>query len=505
MGLLSLSDYYITTAIDYPNGPPHIGHLYEKIIADTYARWHRYLGSDAVFFLTGTDENGQKLQKSAVKNGWQDVAEFVDDNVAKFRDLCHKAQLTHSDFIRTSEERHRQTVTEMWQKLVDGGDIYAGEYSGLYCYSCEQFYPPNQVLMTAGKASCPIHHEPLAMLSEQGYYFKLSSYGDRILQYLRKHKDFIFPSSAYEEIVSRLLSEPLRDLPVSRIYDGWGIRVPNDPSCVIYTWFDALFNYYTPIHRGHSGHGRESVSWPADVHVIGKDINWFHSVIWPAMLMALGLELPKKLHVHGMILDGKGKKMAKSAGNVLCPMAMMELFPLDTLRYAFLRSITSGKDGKLSEQLIKTIHNGELANDLGNLVSRLIKLAIKMGLGKLLCEQTPLPEISRWQKVAADVKEKMDQHHHHQALDILFGEVSRINIELNECRPWSLSPEEPELARLLYGWHLEIFYLAGLLTSFLPDSSAAIISYLGTDLPPPRPPHQPEFGLTSPKALYPKL
>ena len=385
---------YITTAIDYPNGKPHIGHAYEKLLADTYARWHRFVGHK-VFFLTGTDENGQKLQRTAQKLSFSDTQSFVDKYSQYFRDFAEQIEITHDDFIRTTQPRHVKTVQQFWHKLLANEDIYLGEYQGWYCYGCEQFIPENQL---DKEKNCPIHHTKTTYLTETGYFFKTSRYLDSILAHIKSDPHFIFPASARDEILSRLTSQELLDLPISRHSVGWGIEVPAPPpdqdsrDClganstekkpqkyVIYTWFDALINYYsalqppdTPSYRP-SGNG----VWPCDVHFIGKDITWFHTVIWPCMLMSFGLPLPRRIHVHGMVLDGGGKKMSKSLGNIICPIEVLKHYPIDTLRYTFLRSIPSGKDGKFSWEMLRRRHNSELANDLGNLVSRSLKLTLK--------------------------------------------------------------------------------------------------------------------------------
>ena len=493
-----MSTFVITTAIDYPNGAPHIGHLYEKLVSDTYARWQVYLSESCVlnvhtkakqvFFLTGTDENGQKLQKSAAEQGWDSVQNYVDHHVAQFRRLCAKAELTHTDFIRTTDARHQQTVREMWMRLVESGHIYRGEYSGLYCYSCEQFYPASQVLKQAGESGqtvphCPVHQIPLAVLAEPGYFFKLSKYTSALKAYFRAHQDFIFPPAAYDEILSRLHHEDLHDLPVSRLNKGWGIEVPSDGEYVIYTWFDALLNYYTPVFKAQL----PAAAWPVDMHVIGKDINWFHSVIWSAMLMALGLELPKRIMVHGMILDGEGKKMSKSMGNIICPMALMDEFALDTLRFVFLKTIPSGKDGKISYELIRKVHNGQLANDLGNLVSRLIKLTLKMGHRRLEAQVSAEPSpavLLRWQQVRQMMVDKMAICCHHDAMATLWAEVMRMNSELNLKKPWSMDATSIELKAHLTTWLLDLYCLACLLQAFLPDASHQIKVYLGVTDPP---------------------
>lgn len=485
--------FTITTAIDYPNGAPHVGHLYEKLISDVYARWYRYLGgnqglglyaaSGEVYFLTGTDENGQKLQQAAGGGSRAEVQGYVDENVAQFQALCAQAELTHTDFIRTTAARHHATVQDMWQRLAAAGHIYAGEYTGLYCYSCEQFYPPAQAQLHQDEAAqqvphCPVHHIPLVELAESGYFFKLSQHAAALKAHLAAHKNFIVPASAYDEIWSRLQHEDLHDLPISRINKGWGIEVPGDPTRVIYTWFDALWNYYTPVAQGQM----PAAAWPVDMHVIGKDINWFHSVIWPALLMALDLELPKRILVHGMILDDQGRKMSKSVGNIVCPFALMAEFPLDTLRFMFIKTIASGRDGKISHDLVRGVHNGQLANELGNLVSRLLKLSLKKGYAVFAVELHTDPAgsaITHWQELRQRMVVQMEQCQHHEALDILWQEVARMNAQINHIKPWSLAEGSAELQTQLTMWMVDLYSLARVMTAFMPETSARIMRYLG--------------------------
>ncbi|MCY4380367.1 MAG: methionine--tRNA ligase [Proteobacteria bacterium] len=481
-----MSKFYVTTAIDYPSGLPHIGHLYEKILADTYARWYRLQG-DQVYFLTGTDENGQKLQKAARDQGFSSVQEFVDRNAGVFLNLSEQANISYSDFIRTTEPRHQQVVTDVWHKLWDQGDIYQGEYSGSYCYGCEQFISPSQVLHQDGKNICPVHLTELTELSEDGYYFKLSRYQDKILSHLTHHHEFIFPETAYTDILTRLQAEPLKDLPISRKNQGWGIPIPQDQNYVIYTWFDALINYYTPTVSG----AMPQHVWPSDVHVIGKDINWFHSVVWPGILMALNLPLPKKIFVHGMILDQDGRKMSKSLGNIICPMELMASFPLDTLRYIFLRSVPSGKDGKVSAQLIARAHNGELANELGNLVSRVIKLALKKNLAVIppllmtqLSQTNSEESLALYQPTFIDCCHLlMAQYRHDQVMNHLFAEISELNIGMNRIQPWSLAESEPKLQAVLYTLIIRIYLFAYFLQAFLPDTATRIFHVITAKYP----------------------
>ncbi|MCY4443329.1 MAG: methionine--tRNA ligase [Proteobacteria bacterium] len=501
--------YYITTAIDYPNGRPHIGHAYEKTLADLYARWHKLLGKKT-FFLTGTDENGQKLELSAQTHNYPNTQSYVDHHSEYFRQCAQTFAPSHTDFIRTTEDRHLNTVKTWWRHLSSKGDIYQGEYAGLYCYHCEQFIPQNKI--KEGNL-CPIHEKPLTALKEKGYFFKLSKYQDTIKDLLTHHPEFVFPSSAYEEMLSRIVSEPLMDLPVSRKSKGWGIPVPDDSAFVIYTWFDALINYYSVISCG----DLPQDAWPPDGHIIGKDITWFHAVIWPAMLTALELQLPKKIIVHGMVLDGQGKKMSKTAGNIISPTQLTAHFPLDSIRYVFLRYISHGSDGKISLETIQTKHNQELANDLGNLVSRLIKLSLKK-LGTHITAISSSPKVASLSADASKLIEKvckdMETYHHHKAMDHLFEEVSALNAYLNQEKPWGLDNTQ-SIHNIIYPCLFRLNILTWLLSPFMPSIAERILSYLGIkDLsifsPWIQPPHShntfaPNFQLTSPEPLFVKI
>jgi methionyl-tRNA synthetase len=320
-----MTNFYITTAIDYPNGAPHMGHAYEKIVTDFYARYYRLMGADT-HFLTGTDENGQKLKTSAEKNDMETMA-FVNKNVDVFKDLCEKLNISNNDFIRTTEDRHKAVVHEIWTKLQEKDLIYVGEYTGYYCDDCESFYTENQ-LEEGNK--CPHHHKELPLKTEKGYFFKLSQFQDWLIEFHEANPTFIIPYTSRKEILSRLKDE-VRDLSVSRPNQGWGIEVPGDDKFVIYTWFDALINYYSALSSDQMKY------WPASCHVIGRDITWFHTIIWPSILKALDIEPPKHVYVHGMILDEEGRKMSKSLGNGVDPYEMLKKYDVDLFRFYLIK------------------------------------------------------------------------------------------------------------------------------------------------------------------------
>lgn len=485
--------FYITTAIDYPNGTPHMGHAYEKVVTDAYARWYRFLGYD-VHFLTGTDENGQKLIESA-KSAGLETGPFVDTQVQKFKELCADLRLSHDDFIRTTEDRHHKVAQSFWKKLEEKGDVYSGKYSGQYCLHCESFYTELQ----APEGLCPDHKTKLELKEEEGFFFKLSSYQDWILNTLKGNPSLVTPKSAYNEILSRLQGENLRDLAISRPGAGWGVPVPGREDYVMYTWFDAVINYYSALST------EQQKYWPADLHVIGKDILWFHSVFWPCMLHALDLPLPKQVYVHGMILAADGRKMSKSLNNGVDPQEILKKYPLDSFRYYLLKNIPANGDGAFSEQELIDKHNNELGNDFGNLLMRVIKLAQKTITGPISAPQaTPLLNFS---ETLTKMQESMEKREHNRAMDALWEAVNKVNQFVNDSEPWK-HKNDPELFhgvvfQCLYGIH----QVSLLMQAFLPQTAAISLDYLGQKAQ--------DFGslvfgeisydLKTPESLFPKL
>jgi methionyl-tRNA synthetase len=353
--------FYITTAIDYVNSDPHLGHAYEKIIADIIARWKKINGFD-VFFLTGTDENASKVAKAAKEEGaknLRDIQRFVDKKAERFKELCKVLNIDYSFFIRTTDKKHKKRAKEFFKLLYERGYLYKGKYKGFYCINCEAFY---------NQQKCPIHQIELKELEEENYFFKLSLFKDRLIKII---SNYVFPEKYAKEILKRLETEELKDLSVSREKLRWGIKVPFDKKQTIYVWIDALSNYITALDWPN---GRKFKKyWPADIHVIGKDINWFHSVIWPSLLMALNIELPKKLFVHGFI-NLEGEKLSKARGIVVDPFELVKKYGSDILRYYLISSTAIGDDMDFDENKIVQANN-ELADKLGNLVSRVIGLA----------------------------------------------------------------------------------------------------------------------------------
>ena len=360
--------YYITTPIYYPSDKLHIGHAYTSTIADSIARWHRFNGKD-VLFLTGSDEHGQKIERIAKSRGIEPKA-YVDRIVGTFKALWQKYDITYDDFVRTTDERHRKVVQEVFQRIYAKGDIYKDTYEGWYCTPCEAFWVENKLV----DGNCPDCGRPVELVKEESYFFRMSKYADRLLQHIQEHPEFIRPESRRNEMVN-FIKSGLEDLCVSRTTFDWGIPVPIDENHVIYVWFDALTNYLTG-----SGFLQDEAAfaryWPADLHLVGKEIVRFHTIIWPIILMALNLPLPKTVFGHGWLLFGDDK-MSKSKGNVVDPMELADEFGVDPVRYFLLREISFGQDGSFTRQALIDRINADLANDLGNLLHRSVAMIIR--------------------------------------------------------------------------------------------------------------------------------
>lgn len=461
--------YYITTAIDYPNANPHMGHAYEKIVADAYARWMRLRGRN-VHFLTGLDEHGQKLQTAAQAENLA-PQDFVDEKAIVFKEFCKKLSIRYDDFIRTTQPRHEKVAREFFKQVFDQGEIYKGSYEGYYCVPCETYWTQKDLI----NGNCAECKRPTRLLKEESYFFRLGNYQNRIIKHIESHPEFIFPESRRNEILTRLKKEPLRDLCVSRTSFDWGIPTPIDPTHVIYVWFDALINYVSALKEPSA---QLNTFWPADVHVIGKDILWFHTVIWPAILSSVGLELPRTVYVHGFINDENGEKMSKSKGNVADPVAIVDTYGADPLRYYFLRGVPSGQDGNFSEKDLVARYNSELADTLGNLLSRITKLIELSCNGKL--RNTGFADEINAGKALQQADELMRTHYHNRALDVIWAELHRINAYVNARQPWKIK-NDAEKKLVLYNIAENLRILSIALSAFIPDTAAKLFEELGID------------------------
>lgn len=472
------TSFYITTPIYYPSAKLHIGHAYCTTVADTIARFKRLAGYD-VFFLTGSDEHGQKIQQAAEKEGVTPQA-YVDRIVAGFQELWQLLGISYDDFIRTSEERHHELVQNIFQQIYDQGDIYKGEYKGLYCTPCESYWTELQL---DENGNCPDCHRPVQEVSEEAYFFRMSKYADRVLAYIKEHPDFIQPVSRRNEMIS-FIEQGLEDLCVSRTSFDWGIPVPFDPKHVVYVWFDALTNYLTPI--GYM-HDKETFRkyWPCDVHLVGKEIVRFHTIIWGCMLMALGLALPKKVYGHGwLIVDGA--KMSKSVGNVVDPIALIEEFGADAIRYFLLREITLGQDGNISRDALINRINSDLANDLGNLLHRTLSMAKKYRAGVIVKGTGETAFDASLEEMAAETVKmytaQMEAMELSPAIRTVWAFIARTNKYIDETAPWTLAKDEAKAGQLdsvLYHLVEALHITSILIAPFMPVTARRIHAQLG--------------------------
>ncbi|MDQ0204799.1 methionine--tRNA ligase [Pectinatus haikarae] len=464
--------FYITTPIYYPSAKLHIGHAYCTTIADSIARYKRLSGFD-VFFLTGSDEHGQKIQQKAEEAGVEPI-EYVNKIVADFQDLWRHLNISNDDFIRTTEERHHKVVQEIFKRIYEKGDIYKGEYKGLYCTPCESFWLERQLV----DGKCPDCGRPVKEVSEEAYFFKISKYADRLLKYIEDNPDFIQPISRRNEMIN-FIKQGLEDLCISRTSFSWGIPVPIDNKHVIYVWFDALSNYLTPIGFLDDKEKFDKF-WPADLHLVGKEIVRFHTIIWPIILMALDLPLPKKVYGHGwLIVDGD--KMSKSKGNVVDPVGLIEEFGADAIRYFLLREINLGQDGNFSRDALIGRINSDLANDLGNLLHRTLNMIGKFNDGVIAAPAPirPVDEnlIQEAKSTVTEYKQLMDNMHLSDAIKLVWSFISRSNKYVDETMPWALAKDQnkkAELNRVLYDLAESLRISAILIFPFMPDTAEKI-------------------------------
>ncbi|CAM4252784.1 methionyl-tRNA synthetase [Lederbergia lenta] len=477
-----LNTFYLTTPIYYPSGNLHIGHAYTTVAGDAMARYKRLRGFD-VMYLTGTDEHGQKIQKKAEENGLSPQA-YVDDIVSGIQELWRKLDISYDDFIRTTETRHKQVVEKIFHRLLEQGDIYLDEYEGWYCTPCESFFTEIQL----ENGNCPDCGRPVEKVKEESYFFKMSKYVDRLLQYYEENPEFIQPESRKNEMINNFLKPGLEDLAVSRTTFDWGIKVPGNPKHVIYVWIDALTNYITALGYGSDNDANYAKYWPADVHLVGKEIVRFHTIYWPIMLMALDLPLPKKVFAHGWLLMKDGK-MSKSKGNVVDPVTLIDRYGLDALRYYLLREVPFGSDGVFTPEGFVERINFDLANDLGNLLNRTIAMINKYFDGKIPTYEGSVTDydnnlLAVNEETVKQYEDAMEKMEFSVALTSVWQLVSRTNKYIDETQPWILAKEESkrkELGSVMVHLADSLRRIAILLQPFLTQTPGKIFEQLNIE------------------------
>jgi methionyl-tRNA synthetase len=477
---MAKTPYYITTAIAYPNGVPHIGHAYEAIATDAIARFKRLDGCD-VFFLTGTDEHGLKMHQTAGREGIT-PRDLLARNVPRFQAMVERLNCSNDDYIRTTEERHHRSSIAIWERMEKNGDIYLDKYAGWYSVRDEAYYDESETrLDEPGKRLGP-HGTPVEWVEEESYFFRLSAYQDKLLDLYARVPDFVLPKERLNEVAS-FVRGGLQDLSVSRTTFDWGIRVPGNPKHVMYVWVDALTNYITGVGFPDTDSEMFRHYWPADLHVIGKDIVRFHAVYWPAFLMSAGVAVPKRIFSHGFLFN-RGEKMSKSVGNVIDPFDLADAYGVDPLRYFFLREVPFGQDGNYSHEAIVARINADLANDLGNLAQRSLSMIAK-NAGGVLPAPGPLSEADRAILASADAligkaHDAMATQQLHQVLNQTWAVVAEANRYFAGEAPWSAAKTDPQrMGTILYVTAEVIRQVAILAQPFMPESAGKLLDLIG--------------------------
>ncbi|MDA8205527.1 MAG: methionine--tRNA ligase [Thermaerobacter sp.] len=477
---MAKSTWYLTTPIYYPSDRLHIGHAYTTVAADALARYHRLIGQ-SVWFVTGSDEHGQKIQRRAEEKGVS-AQDFVDDIVGQIKDpLWKRLAISYDDFIRTTQTRHHRVVQAFFHTLQERGDIYKGVYEGWYCLPCETFWTQTKV----GSGNCPDCGRPVERVRQQSYFFRLSAYQDRMRQYILDHPEFIQPPTRRNEMLA-FLDEGLEDLSISRTGLNWGIPVPGDPEHVIYVWFDALLNYLTAVGYA-SDPEKFHATWPPDLQLVGKEIVRFHAIIWPIMLMAHGLALPRQVFGHGWLLIGD-TKMSKSRGNAVDPLDLIDRYGVDAVRYYLLREVPFGADGSYTEDALVLRTNVDLANDLGNLLHRTVAMIGRFLQGSVALPPTAHPDrvlVREARRVAAAVGRKMDEHNLSEALVEVGQLVRAANRQIEVTQPWNLAKagRTDALHTVLFDLAETLRVISVFLTPFLVEAPARLRAQLGLHTP----------------------
>src|SRR3984893_3781924 len=471
--------YYVTTAIAYPNGPPHIGHAYEAIATDAIARFMRLEGHD-VLFLTGTDEHGMKMLQTAAKEKLS-PRDLVERNVPLFKAMVERLNCSNDEFIRTTEERHHRASVGIWQRMEAAGDIYLDKYSGWYSVRDEAYYDADETRIDERGQRVGPQGSPVEWVEEESYFFRLSAYQDKLLELYARFPDYVLPKERYNEVVS-FVKGGLRDLSISRTTFDWGVRVPSNSKHVMYVWVDALTNYITAVGYPDVESARFRKYWPADLHVIGKDIVRFHAVYWPAFLLSAGVEVPRRIFSHGFLFN-RGEKMSKSVGNVIDPFALADAYGVDQLRYFFLREVPFGQDGNYSHEAIVNRINADLANDLGHLAQRSLSMVARQ-LGGVLPKPGRLSGSDQEILAAADgmmnkAREAMKTQQLHQVLNAVWGVVAQANRYFAGEAPWALAKTDPvRQGTVLYITAEVLRQVAILSAPFMPASASKLLDFL---------------------------
>jgi methionyl-tRNA synthetase len=468
--------FYITTAINYVNGAPHLGHAYEAITTDVLARHHRQLGED-VFFLTGTDEHGEPIADTARAEGIE-PQELADRNAARFQALLPQLEISNDFFIRTTDEQHKLRVQAVLQRVHDNGYTYKGLYEGWYCPRCADFKVENEIL---DGNRCPIHEIELTREREENWFFRLSAFQEPLERLFAERPDFVLPAVRYNEARS-FIASGLEDISLSRARMHWGVEVPWDPSHVFYVWFDALLNYYTALGYAREGEDLTDRYWPANFHVIGKDILKFHTVFWPAMLMAAEIEVPRHVFVHGFLLAADGRKMSKSLGNVLDPFEVLERYGADALRHYLCREVSFGQDGAVSPGGFEARYEAELANEYGNLASRTLNMLGRYCDGVVPAVETDGALRVEFASLLGRADELLGRAELSAALEEIWGYVRRLNRYVEETAPWAIAREEAradELAGVLATLAEGLRVVTVALEPYMPSKTATLLEALG--------------------------